>query len=249
MRTDRWFPTCPQIYCVTLSKPLNFVLQLPLSLVWLCCAFVELYVAGMSLKQSPPSLLASSSLLHKEGEKGKQKFPESTMVTVVCTEKGLAHFSGFCSCKERCCGVVLCCHRRIYNHWSHMDPWTELWEMSTKCKEFCKFIKRGTRSKLCVSTSLDKALKVNGPFLIISACVWPEDTRAETCKKTPNQPTRNNTPAQASFSVYPSQYSKNSQSVWVKTEQHRPSTLKDYYCLCMNAKKLPFLASLFLELL
>lgn len=111
------------------------------------------------------------------------------MVTVVCTEKGLAYFGGYCSCKERCCGVVLCCHWRTYSHWLHMDPRTEVWEMSTKCKEFCKFTKRGTRSKLCVSTSLDKALKVNGPFLIISACVWPENTRAETCKKTQtNQP-------------------------------------------------------------
>lgn len=73
-------------------------------------------MAGISLIQTPPSLLASSALLHKEGEKGKQKFPESTIVTVVCTEKGLAHFGRFYSCKERCCGVVLSHHRRIYNH-------------------------------------------------------------------------------------------------------------------------------------
>lgn len=70
-----------------------------------------------------------------------------------------------------------------------MHPWSELQEMSTKCNEFCKFTERGTRSKLCISTSSDKALKVNGPFLIISACVWTENTRAEACKKTqPNQP-------------------------------------------------------------
>lgn len=40
----------------------------------------------MSLKQTPPSLLASSALLRKEGEKSKQKYPESTVVTVVALE-------------------------------------------------------------------------------------------------------------------------------------------------------------------
>lgn len=66
-------------------------------------------MAVMSLKQTPPSLLAKSALLHKEGEKSKQKYPESTMVTVVCTEKGCSFWSigRFCSndsFKERCCG-------------------------------------------------------------------------------------------------------------------------------------------------
>lgn len=114
------------------------------------------------------------------------------VVTVVCTEKGLARFGRFCSCKERCCGVVLCHHWRIRSQWSHISPspWSELGEMSTKCQEFCKFTERGTRHKLCISTSLDKALKVNGPFLIISARVWPKNaTRAETWNKTQtNQP-------------------------------------------------------------
>lgn len=166
------------------------------SCMWLVCPWS---------RPHHPSLPAVLCFIKKGGKEGHRKYPESTVVIVVCTGKGcsLWPICKFCSngsWEERCCGVVLCHHwgvSLIYNHWSHMDPWSEHWEISTKCKEFCKFTERGTRSKICISTSLNKALEVNGPFLIISACVWPENTtRAETCKK-PNQPTRNNAPAWA----------------------------------------------------
>ncbi|CAM9326740.1 unnamed protein product, partial [Bubo scandiacus] len=44
-------------------------------------------------------------------------------------------------------------------------------------------LQRGTSSEICISTSLDKTVEVNGPFLTMSACIWPENTRTKTCKK------------------------------------------------------------------
>uniref|UniRef100_A0A8D0EYR0 Uncharacterized protein n=1 Tax=Strix occidentalis caurina TaxID=311401 RepID=A0A8D0EYR0_STROC len=52
-------------------------------------------------------------------------------------------------------------------------------------------LQRGTRSEICISTSLDKTVEVNGPFLTMSTCIWPENTRQRLARKKTKQNKKN----------------------------------------------------------
>lgn len=146
-------------------------------------------------------------------------------------------------------GVVVSATNEEYTITDHI--WTHgvsFKKWAPSARSFVNLQREGQGPSSASAPAQTNLLRLMGPFSSYPP-VFGQKIQVQRLQKNPNQPTRNNTPAQAvCLCTHHNVQRTTSQCGW-KQNSIDPAHLKDYYCLCMNTRELPFLASLFLELL
>lgn len=131
----------------------------------------------------------------------------------------------------------------ISTHGVSLEKW------APGARSFVNLQREGQGASSASAPAWTKLLRLMDPFLSYPPLFGQKIQQGQRLVTKPNPTNQKYHTCTSCLSVHPSQYSKNYQWVWLTAEQLRPSTLKAYYCLCINTRKLAFLASLFLELL